>query len=52
MKKTNVTLVSIHVRLGDYEAHLRKKFNLGLVSASYFMAAADILTRKFEVFII
>ena len=47
--KNNHTLVSIHVRLGDYEKHLNKRFGLPIVSDDYFTRAMTFLHEKYQV---
>ena len=38
-------LVSIHVRLGDYEHHLRKLFNLPIIESNYFTRAMKYIVQ-------
>ena len=38
-------LVSIHVRLGDYEHHLKKLFNLHTVESNYFTRAMKYIVQ-------
>ena len=47
--KKNHTLVSIHVRLGDYEEHLKKVFGLPVVSNDYFTKAMTFMYKKYPV---
>ena len=47
--RKNRTLVSIHVRLGDYEKHLNKVFGLPIVSDAYFTRAMTFISEKYPV---
>ena len=47
--KTKYTLVSIHVRLGDYEKHLKNKFGLPIIADAYFTRAMKFILEKYPV---
>ena len=38
-------IVSIHVRLGDYEKHLKRVFDLSMVPDDYFTRAMNLITQ-------
>lgn len=47
MENTQRRMVSIHLRLGDYEEHLKKmKLNLSIVNNSYFTRAMNYIVEK------
>ena len=39
-------IISIHVRLGDYENHLKKVFDLPVVPDTYFTRAMKLITER------
>ena len=47
--KKNVTMISIHIRLTDYESHLKHYYNMTTISKDYLMSAMEYFHQKYNV---
>ena len=46
---SNVTIISIHIRLTDYKNHLKKLFNLDFIPAKWFTTAMQYFSNRYQV---
>ena len=45
----NITMISMHVRLGDFDYHLKELWNMTFISDSFLTKAMEYYTKKYEV---